>query len=69
MVTIDNAPPAEVTTTCAVAVVEPGKKVKKGQTVGRVDAGKLGADVHSSIDGKVRAVTADWIEIASEPRA
>jgi Na+-translocating ferredoxin:NAD+ oxidoreductase RnfC subunit len=49
----------------AAAVVETGKKVKTGQTVGRVAAGKLGADVHASIDGKVRAVTADYIEIVT----
>lgn len=48
----------------ASPVVEVGKKVKKGQAVGRVEADKLGADVHASIDGKVRAVTADYIEIA-----
>jgi Na+-translocating ferredoxin:NAD+ oxidoreductase RnfC subunit len=47
----------------AVPVVEAGKKVKKGQTVGRVADGKLGAHVHSSIDGKVRAVTPEWVEI------
>jgi len=49
----------------ALAVVEAGRRVKKGQTVGRVEAGKLGADVHASIDGKVRAVTADSIEIVA----
>ena len=48
----------------AEAVVQAGRKVKKGQTVGRVAEGKLGADVHASIDGKVRAVTEDWVEIA-----
>ena len=40
----------------AVAVVEAGKKVRKGQLIGRVDEAKLGANIHSSIDGKVRAV-------------
>jgi Na+-translocating ferredoxin:NAD+ oxidoreductase RnfC subunit len=47
----------------AAAVVQAGRKVKKGQTIGRVPEGKLGADIHASIDGKVRAVTADWVEI------
>ena len=46
-------------------VVQEGKKVKKGQLIGRVEDGKLGANVHASIDGKVRAVTADHIEISA----
>jgi Na+-translocating ferredoxin:NAD+ oxidoreductase RnfC subunit len=49
----------------AAPVVEQGRKVKKGQTVGRVEAGKLGADVHASIDGKVRAVTPEYVEIVA----
>jgi Na+-translocating ferredoxin:NAD+ oxidoreductase RnfC subunit len=49
----------------AAPVVEVGKKVKKGQTVGRVENSKLGADVHASIDGKVRAVTPEFVEIVS----
>ena len=47
----------------AVATVQEGKKVKKGQVVGRVEESKLGANVHASIDGKVRAVTPDYVEI------
>jgi Na+-translocating ferredoxin:NAD+ oxidoreductase RnfC subunit len=49
----------------AVAAVQEGKKVKKGQLVGRVEEGKLGANVHSSIDGKVRAVTPEYVEIVA----
>jgi Na+-translocating ferredoxin:NAD+ oxidoreductase RnfC subunit len=49
----------------AVAVVEEGARVKKGQVVGRVEAGKLGADVHASIGGKVRRVTAEVVEIVA----
>ena len=49
----------------AAAVVEAGAKVKKGQAVGRVAEGKLGAHVHSSIDGKVRSVTSEWVEIVA----
>jgi Na+-translocating ferredoxin:NAD+ oxidoreductase RnfC subunit len=49
----------------AVPVVEAGKRVKKGQTVGRVADGKLGAHVHASIDGTVRAVTLEWVEIVA----
>src|ERR1039457_4490273 len=44
--------------------VQEGKKVKKGQLVGRVEDGKLGANVHASIDGKVRTVTAEYVEIS-----
>ena len=49
----------------AVPVVSAGAKVKKGQVVGRVEEGKLGADVHASIAGKVRAVSADAVEIVA----
>jgi Na+-translocating ferredoxin:NAD+ oxidoreductase RnfC subunit len=49
----------------AAAVVQEGKKVRKGQVVGRVEEGKLGANVHASIDGKVRAVTPDYVEIVA----
>lgn len=49
----------------AAPVVEVGTKVKKGQVVGRVAEGQMGAHVHSSIDGKVRAVTADCVEIVA----
>jgi Na+-translocating ferredoxin:NAD+ oxidoreductase RnfC subunit len=49
----------------AAPVVQEGKNVKKGQVVGRVEEGKLGAHVHSSIDGKVRAVTPEFIEIVA----
>jgi Na+-translocating ferredoxin:NAD+ oxidoreductase RnfC subunit len=46
-------------------VVQAGRKVKKGQTVGRVEDGKLGAHVHASIDGKVSAVTPEHVEIVA----
>lgn len=49
----------------AAPVVQAGKKVKKGQIVGRVEDGKLGAHIHASIDGKVRAVTPESIEIVA----
>ncbi len=49
----------------AVPVVAEGAKVKKGQMVGRVEEGKLGAHVHASIDGKVRRVTAELVEIVA----
>jgi len=49
----------------AVPAVQEGKRVKKGQVVGRVEESKLGANVHASIDGKVRAVTAEAVEIVA----
>jgi Na+-translocating ferredoxin:NAD+ oxidoreductase RnfC subunit len=49
----------------AVPSVEEGQKVKKGQVVGRVEEGKLGAHVHASIDGKVRKVTPECVEIVA----
>jgi Na+-translocating ferredoxin:NAD+ oxidoreductase RnfC subunit len=49
----------------AVPVVEAGKKVKRGQVVGRIEEGKLGANVHSSVDGKVRSVTPEFLEIVT----
>ena len=49
----------------AAPVVREGQKVKTGEVVGRVPEGKLGADVHASIDGKVKRVTSEWVEIGS----
>jgi Na+-translocating ferredoxin:NAD+ oxidoreductase RnfC subunit len=49
----------------AEPAVQEGRKVKKGQVIGRVDASKLGADILASIDGKVRAVTPDFVEIVA----
>ena len=49
----------------AVPVVEEGRKVKRGQVVGRVEDSKLGAHVHSSIDGEVRKVTPECVEIVT----
>ena len=49
----------------AAPVVEQGAQVKRGQVVGRVEDAKLGAHVHSSIDGKVRKVTPERVEIVA----
>jgi Na+-translocating ferredoxin:NAD+ oxidoreductase RnfC subunit len=49
----------------AAPVVREGQKVKRGQVVGRVEESKLGAHVHSSIDGKVRGVTPERVEIVA----
>ena len=40
----------------AVTVVRPGDRVKKGDLIGEIPEGALGARVHASIDGKVEAV-------------
>ena len=48
----------------ATPVVAEGRRVKKGQVIGRVEESALGADIHASIDGKVRAVNEEFIEIA-----
>jgi Na+-translocating ferredoxin:NAD+ oxidoreductase RnfC subunit len=47
----------------AAPCVGEGSKVKKGQVVGRVEESKLGADVHASIEGTVRRVTPEFVEI------
>jgi Na+-translocating ferredoxin:NAD+ oxidoreductase RnfC subunit len=49
----------------AAAIVKEGQPVRKGQAIGQVETGKLGAPVHASIDGKVRQVAADYIEIVA----
>jgi len=49
----------------AVPVVREGQKIKKGQVAGRVEDSKLGAHVHASIGGKVRAVTPEYVEIVA----
>lgn len=40
----------------AVAVVKPGDRVKRGDVIGEIPAGALGARVHASIDGVVESV-------------
>jgi Na+-translocating ferredoxin:NAD+ oxidoreductase RnfC subunit len=47
----------------AAAVVSAGDRVTKGQVVGRVAEGKLGANVHASIDGTVAAAASGYVEI------
>jgi Na+-translocating ferredoxin:NAD+ oxidoreductase RnfC subunit len=48
----------------AVPVVQEGAKVAKGQVIAKVAEPDLGADIHSSIGGKVRKISAEWIEIS-----
>ncbi len=47
----------------AVPVVQAGERVERGQLVAAVPEGKLGAPVHSSIDGTVTSVTSAAIRI------
>jgi Na+-translocating ferredoxin:NAD+ oxidoreductase RnfC subunit len=49
----------------AVPCVQQGEKVNKGQVVGRVPDSQLGANVHASIDGSVRRVTPEAVEIGA----
>jgi Na+-translocating ferredoxin:NAD+ oxidoreductase RnfC subunit len=51
-------------------VVTEAERVKKGTLVAVVDEPDLGVNIHSSIDGTVRAITDQWIEIeAAESKA
>jgi Na+-translocating ferredoxin:NAD+ oxidoreductase RnfC subunit len=47
----------------AAAAVQEGDRVKRGQAVGRMKEGELGADIHASVDGKVLRVTDEFIEV------
>lgn len=44
-------------------VVQEGDRVRRGQTLGRTGEGELGAAIHASIDGTVRTITEDGIEL------
>jgi Na+-translocating ferredoxin:NAD+ oxidoreductase RnfC subunit len=50
----------------AVATVNPGTRVRRGRVIGRVEEADLGANVHASIDGTVRNVSADFVEIEAK---
>lgn len=45
--------------------VQTGQQVHKNDLLGDVPDGKLGAAIHASIDGVVRTVTEDFVEIAA----
>ncbi len=49
----------------SVSRVKKGDKVKKGDLIARIPEGKLGANIHASIDGKVTEVKKDYIVIKS----
>jgi Na+-translocating ferredoxin:NAD+ oxidoreductase RnfC subunit len=40
----------------AAPVIEPGDRVTKGQLVARIEEGKLGANIHATIAGRVTAI-------------
>jgi len=44
-------------------VVRVGQRVQAGKPIARIADGELGADLHASIDGSVKAVTEEWVEI------
>ncbi len=46
-------------------VIKEGAKVRRGQPLGRVGENELGAAVHASIDGRVRKVTEEFVEITA----
>jgi Na+-translocating ferredoxin:NAD+ oxidoreductase RnfC subunit len=48
----------------AIPIVAKGDNVKCGNLIGIIEEGKLGAYVHSSIEGKVLEVTNQYIDIA-----
>ena len=47
----------------AEPVVGPGDQVKKGELIARIPEGKLGANLHASLDGQILSVTPDSITI------
>ncbi|VAX26437.1 Cob(III)alamin reductase @ Cob(II)alamin reductase [hydrothermal vent metagenome] len=47
----------------AVATVDVGEMVSKGQQIGRINEGDLGANIHSSIEGVVKEVSSEFVII------
>ena len=50
----------------AEAVVQAGQCVKKGELIAKCAEGKLGANVHASIDGVIKAVHSSIIIVAEQ---
>lgn len=44
-------------------VVRVGQRVRVGEPIATLAEGELGAHLHASIDGRVKAVSEDWVEI------
>jgi len=49
----------------AVSIVSVGQSVKKGELIGKIEEGKLGANIHASISGNIKIVDNDFIIIES----
>jgi pyruvate carboxylase len=49
----------------AKAIVKKNEVVEEGQMIGKVQDGEMGANIHASISGKVKEVTAESISIES----
>jgi cobalamin reductase len=49
----------------SIPVVKEGARVEEGQLIANVPEGKLGANIHSSISGKVKEITEGYIKIDS----
>ena len=50
----------------AQATVKIGDMVNKGDLIGDIEEGKLGAKIHASIDGNIIEVSNDYIVIQSK---
>lgn len=49
----------------SIPVVKEGDKVKKGNLIARIPEGKLGANIHASIDGKVTKIDDDYMTLSA----
>jgi len=49
----------------AKAIVDKGEKISKGQMIGKINEGDLGANIHSSIDGVVKEINSEFIIISN----
>lgn len=47
----------------AESILRTGEFVSKGSLIAQIPQGKLGANIHSSIDGKITEITSDFIRI------
>jgi biotin carboxyl carrier protein len=47
----------------ATALVQAGHSVKRGDLIAQIQQGKMGANIHASINGRVQDVSADAITI------
>ena len=50
----------------AIPFVKTGDKVEVGQVIGKIEEGKLGVNVHSSVNGKVLDVKDKFVLIEAE---